>query len=46
MSDDFGYPDAHTWVLNAPAMSPTDPRSLVTMELRNRKPARWSVRLY
>ncbi|MEM1294731.1 MAG: SGNH/GDSL hydrolase family protein [Verrucomicrobiota bacterium] len=42
---EFGYPLDQTWALNATTAHATDPRSLVTMELRTRQPLGWMVTL-
>lgn len=42
---EFEYPLNQTWVLNGTTSHPTDPRSLVLMELRTRQPIGWMVTL-
>ncbi len=42
---EFGYPEDTTWVLNSPSRFSSDARSMVTLELRNRKPIGWLVTL-
>ncbi len=42
---EFEYPRNETWVLNGVNSHKTDPRSLVTMELRTRQPVGWMVTL-